>query len=348
MRFGVLYDKFFLEHYCGSYDHPERPERLAATIRGLESADAWDSAERIPSRPADIEELSRVHTSDYVTGVLEALDGNGFGNLDPDTFFSPGSRKAALHAAGGGIDLTVAVHKRELDWGFAIVRPPGHHATRHRPMGFCIFNNIAVAARHLVVTGDAERVVIVDWDVHHGNGTQDQFWDDPNVLYLSIHQWPFYPGSGRLDEIGGAEALGKNVNIPMPAGSGDNAYLCAMDELILPIIDSFSPDHIMISAGCDAHEEDPLAGMRLTSDCYGQMAARLKNAADRLCKGRLTAFLEGGYSLDVLEHATAAMTRGIKGEIAVPAIAPDTARSNHAVIAEVKDLQRAYWPGVFS
>ncbi|MCP4604924.1 MAG: histone deacetylase [Proteobacteria bacterium] len=349
MQVGILYDPCFLDHECNTYDHPERPERLPAVIRGLKSAGVWEGAAQITARPASLAELYRAHTEDYVSTVLKVLEQGDFGNLDLDTFYSPGSLKAALNAAGGGVDLARAVHIREIDWGIAVVRPPGHHATWNRPMGFCIFNNIAVAARSLTSSGDAERVVIIDWDVHHGNGTQDQFWDDPNVLYFSIHQWPFYPGSGQLGELGGPEALGKTINFPMPSGAVDADYLMAMDEVILPIIEAFSPNHIMVSAGFDAHIKDPLANVRLSSACFSEMAVRLKNAADHFCQGRLTVFLEGGYSLEALEDATSAMANGFckKTQLTTPDQL-DTKPTHPKTISNTKNTLKKFWPNIFS
>jgi acetoin utilization deacetylase AcuC-like enzyme len=348
MNFGVLYDSLFLDHYCASYDHPERPERLGAVIQGLKSAGAWENATHVPPRPVTMEELLGAHTESYVTNVQEILKKGGSGNLDADTFFSPGSLKAALNAAGGGIDLALKVQSREVDCGFAAVRPPGHHATWNRPMGFCIFNNIALAAKNLVKSGSAERIAIVDWDVHHGNGTQDQFWDDPSVMYFSIHQWPFYPGTGRIEDLGAAEAIGKTVNLPMPAQAVDGDYLLAMDEIFLPLIEAFSPNHIMISAGFDAHSRDPLAGMLLSTDCFAQMAARLKAAADRICGSRLTIFLEGGYDLSALEEAARATIQGVKGETTPSKPEPlNPERRQHQVIKKAISVLKEYWSNEF-
>ncbi len=344
MQPGILYDPAFLDHRCGAHDHPERPERLAAAIRGLKSAGIWQDAVQTTPRPAVSDELHRVHTEEYVSSVLRALDQGDFGNLDLDTFFSPGSRKAALHAAGGGADLALAVQRREIDWGFAVVRPPGHHASWSRPRGFCIFNNIAVAASNLIAAGGVKRVAIIDWDVHHGNGTQDQFWDNPDVLYISLHQWPFYPGSGALQEIGGPEATGKTVNLPMRGHSDDADYLAAFDEVIVPLLNAFSPEHIMVSTGFDGHRQDPLANILLTTKCFAEMAVRAKQAADRLCGGRLSIFLEGGYDLQVMEEGVLAMVRGIRGEF-TSTISP---HPNTELTTQAIALLKEHWGEVFS
>lgn len=345
MSLGILYSQQFLEHRCGSFDHPERPERLLAAIRGLKSTGLWHKAEHIQPRQATVKELLLAHNSNYIQEVLRILDQGDFGHLDMDTFFSPGSRQAAMEATGGGVDLAHAVHKREIDWGFALVRPPGHHATWNRAKGFCIFNSIAVASRSLIDSGLAKRVAIIDWDVHHGNGTQDQFWEDPNVLYISLHQWPFYPGSGALQEQGGPAARGKTVNIPLIARSRDVDYLLAFHKVIIPLLNTFEPDHILVSAGFDAHRRDPLANMLLSSRCFGQMASMIKESADRLCDGRLTLFLEGGYDLEVLEESIIATVKGISGQVEIPAnpIA-DNERAQHLVISNLINSLRAFWP----
>ncbi len=348
MQAAFLYDPMFLNHRC-QHEHPERPERLTSVIKGLKNAGVWDDGIQISPRPATIEELQSVHTRQYINDVIDTMKRTEFGNLDPDTFFSPGSLEAALNAVGGGIDLTLAVHRKQADWGFAVVRPPGHHATWRRACGFCIFNNIAVAAATLVSSGEAKRVAIVDWDVHHGNGTQDQFWNDPNVLYISLHQWPFFPGSGLVGDLGGPDAPGKIVNVPFPPRAGNEDYLVAMDKVVLPVLDAFKPDHLLISAGFDAHKQDMLASMHLTSKCYGDMAFRLKDAADRLCDGRLTVFLEGGYDLDALEDSTQAMVRGIEKAARpntsedVPLTGPHLAR-----IKELIEQLSPHWPKIFS
>ncbi|MDD5306406.1 MAG: histone deacetylase [Deltaproteobacteria bacterium] len=348
MKRGFLYDPMFLEHECDTA-HPERPERLGAVLRGLEDAGVWNGARMIPARPVTTEELTRVHDETYVAAVLREL-ARGSGYLDGDTFFSRGSRDAALNAAGGTVDLVFAVHDRDVEWGFAAVRPPGHHASRSRAGGFCIFNNIAVAASALRASGRAERVLIFDWDVHHGNGTQDQFWDEPDVLFISVHQWPHYPGSGLTDQIGGRRALGRTVNFPFPSGGRDKDYLSILDEVVAPLAHAFKPDHVLVSAGFDAHNRDPLAGMQLTSDGYGLMAARLKSIADACCQGRLTFVLEGGYDLDALEESVRAVALGIERGRADSEESDDSrpASALHGrVIAETILKIRPHWPGVF-
>jgi acetoin utilization deacetylase AcuC-like enzyme len=348
MQAAFLYDPMFLNHRC-QYEHPERPKRLESVINGLKNAGVWDGALQISPRPASDEELQLVHTKQYISDVTRAMKQVEFGNLDPDTFFSPGSLEAALNAAGGGIDLTMAVHRKQADWGFAVVRPPGHHATWKRACGFCIFNSIAVAAAALVSSGEAKRVAIVDWDVHHGNGTQDQFWNNPDVIYISMHQWPFFPGSGLAGDLGGPDAPGKTVNIPFPAQANDDDYLLAMDRVVLPVLEAFMPDHLLISAGFDAHRQDMLASMSLTSDCYAEMAFQLKEAADRLCDGRTTVFLEGGYDLNALEDSTQAMVRGIQKEPRPEAQKSAPGKAAHrAIIEESRQQLSAYWPNTFS
>jgi acetoin utilization deacetylase AcuC-like enzyme len=344
MTAGLLYSPLFLEHEADGY-HPERPERLEAVIRGLERSGTWRTAKRIEAREATSEELSKVHQPSYVERTLRALGGGRSGTLDADTFYSPETRAAALRAAGGGLDLARAVHRREVDWGWAVVRPPGHHASWDSAAGFCIFNNIAVAAAALIADGAADRIAIFDWDVHHGNGTQDQFWDRPEVLFFSIHQWPHYPGSGLVNEIGGPSARGRNVNFPFPGGSVDGDYVSAIDSVFAPLLRAFRPDHLLVSAGFDAHERDPLGGMRLSTACYGAMAARLKALADELCGGRITLFLEGGYDLQALTEASAAVSFALDGG-APPEIETQTTRGGAAVVAAVSRVLAPAWPGI--
>jgi len=342
MTLGLLHEDVFHEHVALGY-HPERPERLDAAIRGLEAAGALEDAVRIPGRPARVDELELVHDPDYVAATLRTLE-SGCGHLDPDTFFSEDSRQAALEAAGGGVDLMAAVHERKVGWGFALVRPPGHHASLRRARGFCIFNNIAVATASLIAKGSARRVAIIDWDVHHGNGTQDQFWDRSDVLYCSIHQWPHYPGSGISLEIGGQAALGRTVNFPFPGGTGDGDYLAALDEVIIPLVDEFEPDHIAVSAGFDGHRRDPLAGHDLSSGCYGEMTRRIVAAAERHCEGRLTFFLEGGYDLAVLARGIEVTARAVRGEPADgDPIAPVASPRGRAVIGETISRIASHW-----
>jgi acetoin utilization deacetylase AcuC-like enzyme len=345
MKCGLLYEDLFHHHVASGY-HPERPERLDAAREGLDAAGVLDRAVRIPGRAATPGELGLVHDPDHVVDTLRAL-GTGSGHLDPDTFFSPDTRSAALEAAGGGIDLMAAVHERRVGWGFALVRPPGHHATWHRAAGFCIFNNIAVAAANLIAGGAARRVAIVDWDVHHGNGTQDQFWDRPDVLYCSMHQWPHYPGSGLSHEIGGESARGRTINFPFPAGCADADFLAALDEVILPVIDAFQPDHIAISAGFDAHRRDPLAGLELSSGCYGEMARRLAASARRHCDGRLTCFLEGGYDLAALRESIGEVAAAFSDDPDGPLPDAGTAGApGRAVIENTRSSLRPHWPGI--
>ncbi|MGD9701363.1 MAG: histone deacetylase family protein [Acidimicrobiia bacterium] len=287
-------------HETGDW-HPEQPARLGAALRGVDEAGLGDAVVRVEPREATLTELMRVHPLLYID-ALEQLSDAGGGELDPDTVVSTGSAATARLAAGTGIAAIEALERGDGDVAFVAVRPPGHHARRDRGMGFCLYNNVAVAAAALATKG--ERVLVLDWDVHHGNGTQDIFWNDPNVLYVSTHQAPLYPGTGRISETGGDRAPGSIVNLPFPAGTTGDVFLRALDEVVEPIVSAFAPTWVLASAGFDAHRDDPLAELQLTSGDFADIAARVAAYAPQ--RGRLALFLEGGYDLDALRRSIAA------------------------------------------
>ena len=305
---GLLLDDQRFEAHRSLGHHPERPERLVAARSAIaRSGFAWSSVAPSFACPDD---LVRTHSEEHLVR-LDAWRGRQ-GNLDADTFVAPGSVDAARLAAGGCIAMVDSLFAGETNFGVALVRPPGHHATRDRAMGFCLLNNAAVAAHHARQRG-ASRVAIVDWDVHHGNGTQDIFWDDPNVLYASMHQSPLFPGTGRMTEVGGDHALGTTVNIPLEAGSDDGVYRLAFERIILPIISEFAPDFLIVSAGFDASYRDPLAQMAVTPAGFGWLARALDDACT-LAGCRNTMYvLEGGYDLVGLEDSLLASILGARG-----------------------------------
>jgi len=300
MSVGVVYDPIYLRHDTG--EHPEKAKRLEAVTGRLKRKGPWQELTQIAPRPATVAELERVHSAGLIRLVRETAERGG-GMLDPDTIVSPDSYEAALYAAGGVIKAVEAVAAAEVESAFALVRPPGHHATRERSMGFCLFNNAAVAAAYALNDLDLSRVLILDWDVHHGNGTQDIFEHEPRVCYISLHQSPFYPGSGLATETG----CGNLVNIPLPAGCGDAEYLLAMDEIITPAARRFQPELILVSAGFDGHWTDPLASMKLSITGYAEIARRTLRLARELCRGRLAVTLEGGYNLSALAGSVKAV-----------------------------------------
>ena len=294
---GYLYDPLYLQHETGQ--HPENPSRLTSITRRLEGSELYAELVKIKPRPARREDLARVHDPDYVEQVARACAG-GTTHLDMDTVISSRSFDAALLSAGAGLTAVDQVMAGECENAFAAVRPPGHHAEQDRAMGFCLFNNVAVAARYAQAVHGLEKIFIFDWDVHHGNGTQHTFYTDPTVFYSSTHQYPFYPGTGAADETGSGEGLGTTLNFPLRAFSSDEDYLNILDNRLLPHIHRFKPDLIIISAGFDAHRQDPLGQMNLSTECFGEMTGRLREAARELCGGRLISLLEGGYDLEAL------------------------------------------------
>jgi len=339
MPTGLVDDPRFLDHVA-PYGHPEHPGRLKAIRARFEADGLASRCVCVPAREAADEELRRIHTAAHVRAV-DATASSDFQALDPDTYTSRGSAEAARLAAGGLVDLASEVLSGRLANGFALLRPPGHHAEADRAMGFCLYNNVAVAARAVQAAGSCERVLIVDWDVHHGNGTQHSFWDDPSVLYFSTHQFPFYPGTGAAEEAGGGKGRGFNVNVPWPAGMGDADHLSAFDRLLLPIARSFSPDLVLVSAGFDAAAGDLLGGMRVSPGGYAALTERLLSLAD----GRLVLALEGGYNLDAIARSAAACLRVLLGEESphdFGSVSPAGARK----IEETIEVQREFWKGL--
>ena len=315
-KLGYVVDDLFVEHRAPS-GHPERPARAVAVRDALAAAGIASAGTQVPIRFATDEELARVHAPAYLDELAKVVPGHT-GWLDPDTYYSPKSWDAARAAAGSVVELATEVLHGQLDGGIAVVRPPGHHATRERAMGFCLLNNVAAAAAAARAHG-AARVAIIDWDVHHGNGTQDIFWDDPTVMYLSVHQFPYYPGTGAPTEIGGPNAKGATVNVGLPSSSGDAEYFAVFDHVFIPALDRFEPDLVLVSAGFDAYEHDPLAGMRVTHAGFAAMARRLRAVADRHARGRIVAVLEGGYDLTGLAGG---MT-GVLAALQAPAGRPE-------------------------
>jgi acetoin utilization deacetylase AcuC-like enzyme len=288
--------------------HPERRDRLDAALAGVDEAGLGEAAEwRVPEL-APHEELVLVHDLGYVEAIAAICEAGG-GQLDPDTSVAAGSYTTARRSAGAVLQAIRALRDGECDVAFAAGRPPGHHAVRDRAMGFCIFNNAAVGAASIAARG--ERVAVIDWDVHHGNGTQDMFYDDPRVLYVSTHESPLYPGTGQLRETGTGEGRGTTVNLPFPAGTAGDTYRAAFDSVVVPVVERFRPDWIIISAGFDAHRNDPLAGLRLTSADFADLARRLKPLVpDR----RVLVVLEGGYDLEALTWGVGATLSALVGE----------------------------------
>jgi acetoin utilization deacetylase AcuC-like enzyme len=288
--------------------HPERPARLDAVLEGVRAAGDQEAIVEIEPRFATRDELERVHAGRYLD-ALEEFCAAGGGRIDADTAASRESWDAARLASGAGLAIVDALVEGRGDAGFCAVRPPGHHAVPGGAMGFCLLNNIAVTAAALRARG--ERVLIVDWDAHHGNGTQDMFWTDASVLYVSMHEWPLYPGTGRLEEIGHGAGTGTTVNFPFPAGTTGDRYLDAIDTVVAPLADRFAPTWVLVSAGYDAHRADPLTGLGLTAGDYADLTARLCDLAPAR---RFIAFLEGGYDLDALRDSTAATVSTLLGE----------------------------------
>jgi acetoin utilization deacetylase AcuC-like enzyme len=338
-------DPLFDEHRARGY-HPERPERLLAARHAVQSFGSRPDGSTLaplPPRDATEDEIARVHTGRYVE-LLEQSAGL-FSALDDDTYLGPRSVAAAFRAAGGAIALVDALLDAPSGaTGVALLRPPGHHARPDRGMGFCLLNNVALAASHALSRG-ARRVAIVDWDVHHGNGTQDAFYTDPRVLFVSLHQAPFYPGTGSATEIGEGEGKGYNVNIPLSAGAGDAVYGAAFERLVLPVVDQFAPELLLVSAGFDAHARDPLAGMMLTANGFATMAASLGRLAEKHANGRVGLILEGGYDLEGLESSLLAALRAAAGPTEAPARADEAPLS----VRQAHEIERAsraaspYW-----
>jgi acetoin utilization deacetylase AcuC-like enzyme len=294
--------------------HPERIGRVEAALAGIDDAHLDDLIVRDAGRDATRDELVRVHDERYVA-ALEAFAREGGGRLDPDTVVARGSFDAATRAAGSGLRAVEVLDAGAADAAFVVVRPPGHHAVAARGQGFCLFNNIAVTAAALAARG--ERVLIVDWDVHHGNGTQELFWDDPRVLFVSTHQYPAYPGTGRADETGGAHARSLTVNFPLPPGATGDVALTALDDVVAARAHVFAPTWVLVSAGFDAHRADPLADLVWTAGDYAALARRVVEHAP--AAGRTVAFLEGGYDFDALRastRATAAVLAGVDADVA--------------------------------
>ena len=295
-----------IEHDPGPY-HPERPDRLRAILAALEGG-AFAGLERREAPRADAAQLTLVHPASHVERILGAVPAEGLAHLDPDTAMSPGSGEAALRAVGAVTAAVDAVLAGEAANAFCAVRPPGHHAEPARAMGFCLFNSVAIGAEHARRAHGLRRIAVVDFDVHHGNGTQAFFAEDRDLLYASTHQYPLYPGTGAREETGVAENL---VNAPLPPGAGSDAFRAAIADRVLPALDAFAPELILVSAGFDAHADDPLAGLNLATEDYAWVTERLLDAAARHCGGRLVSSLEGGYDLDALAASAAAHVRAL-------------------------------------
>ena len=306
-RVGLSYSPAFLEHDTGPR-HPESVRRLQAITDELERTGIMDRLHVWEPETADQDTIGLVHPLTHQRRVRDAC-AMGPANLDPDTSVSSGSWNAATRAAGGVVEAAEKVIRGELETAFCLGRPPGHHALADRAMGFCLFNNIAVGARTTIQRGLASRVAIVDIDVHHGNGTEAIFYDDPNVLYLSTHQYPYYPGTGALNDCGAGAGVGSTVNLPFPAGVGDDTYRQAMDQVIGPALRRFEPDALLISLGFDAHWRDPLASIQLSLNGYHELLGELRGLAQSICGGHIVFVLEGGYDLEVLAKGSAMLAR---------------------------------------
>lgn len=309
---AIHIDAAYLNHVMPN-GHPERTDRLQRLLDHGPLFEIEGAIRTEAGRKAGREELLRVHQPGHIDRIA-ATSGKRQVMLDPDTHTSELSYETALLAAGGVLDSIDQVMRGTIDNGFALIRPPGHHAGKDRAMGFCLFNNVAVGARHLIDAHGLERVLVVDWDVHHGNGTQEVFYDDNRVLFMSLHQYPHYPGTGSVREVGVGEGEGYTVNVPMAFGSGDTECLAAFRSIFRPIAIQYQPQFVLISAGFDGHRDDPLSSMMVTERAYAEMASVVLDIARRSADGRCVVVLEGGYNLDALAASVEAVVRRMCGD----------------------------------
>ncbi len=345
MSYGLLYDPRFLDHRDTMWEHPECPERLIAIQSALVKTDLRDRTVAREPREATRDEILRVHRSRYYDLLADKVPGNN-GRLDPDTFFSTGTWEAAVNAAGGLVDLAVDTWRGTdgLTGGLGLVRPPGHHAEEERGMGFCFFNNIAVAAEAVLAAG-AERVAVLDWDVHHGNGTQHHFEDRKDLLFLSSHQYPFFPGSGALREMGKGDGKGYTVNVPLPAGCGDAEYRQVFDRIFLPILEQYRPEILLVSAGYDGHQEDLLGSMQLSDNAFRVFTRKARRVAETVCGGKVVATLEGGYGVEALGRCVVGfLEEMVADEVGDEDTLPEKAHPViDPLIDEIRALHEPYW-----
>jgi acetoin utilization deacetylase AcuC-like enzyme len=328
-----------LEHDTGA--HPERAARILAIERELESR-GWLGFERVPAPEVEAGALEAVHPPEHIRAIAE-LSARGGGAIDLDTVASAGSYEAALHAAGGAMAMADALAAPGgPSAAFSGLRPPGHHAEPRRAMGFCLFNNVAVAARRALDEHGCARVLVLDWDVHHGNGTAAVFAEDPAVLFCSIHQWPLYPGTGAADDVGRGAGEGKTLNLPVPGGTGDDAYVSLVEHVVVPVAREFRPELVLVSAGYDAHRDDPLADCRVTEDGFAAMTGALLRLCAELGGVPLGMVLEGGYDLRALASSTAA-TLEVLGAVRPP---PPGDVAVHPVAVEAAARATRHWPGL--
>ena len=311
-KIGFVYDPVYLTHNTGF--HVENSQRLSSIIDHLKETGLMDRLVTIKPRPATAEELAEVHAPEYIESIRRSSETGVTFRVDPDTVVSPGSWNAALYAAGGVIAAVESVIRGKTDYAFAAVRPPGHHATCWHAMGFCLFNNIAVAAKYARKHLNVGRILIVDFDVHHGNGTQDAFYADPHVFYFSTHQHPLFPGTGSMHELGVKKGEGYTANVPMMPGCGDDEYQAVFEDVLAPLARRFKPDLILVSAGYDAHRADPIAQMNLSVSGFARLTEIVKVLANMLCGNRLVFCLEGGYNLEALSLSVAATLNVLYGK----------------------------------
>jgi len=315
MKVGIIYDPIYLKHDTGA--HVENSSRLVETVGLLEKSKLIDKLTAIPPRAAPVDEVSLAHPHSHISRV-QSYSTRGGGWLDGDTYASPASYEVALHAVGGALEGVDAVMTGKVNHAFALVRPPGHHATADEAMGFCLFNNIAIAAEYAKRLYKLDRILIADFDVHHGNGTQEIFYSDPKVLYFSTHQYPWYPGTGSIYEDGAGEGKGFTVNVPLPAYCGDKEHLRVYQEILVPVAKRFQPQLMLVSAGYDPHWADQLSLMQLSVSGFAGIVSVIKGLADELCQGKLLLSLEGGYHLEALSHSIKATFEVLLGKSPSP------------------------------
>lgn len=346
---GIVRDERYMEHAANGY-HPESPERLRVIYKMLQEEDMRGKFLELTPRPASLEELEFVHTSRYIQTVA-ATAGQKLIMLDPDTYTCAQSYEIARLAAGGVLVAVDKVLAGELQNAFAFIRPPGHHAEANRAMGFCLFNNVAIAANYCIKVHKLQRVLIIDWDLHHGNGTQHSFYERADVLYFSTHQFPYYPGTGNISEVGSGAGKGFTVNVPLPSGPGDGEYFLIFEEILEPIAREYKPEIVFVSAGFDIYYQDPLGGMEVTPRGFANLSRIVLDFAQETCAGRVVFVLEGGYHLQGLRESAKEVLKTMWGDLLKEGREEELRQKvDHRLIdpilKKVKEAQRPFWKSI--